>query len=45
MHKLSERLYAQQPGAGPQAAGAGAHAGSGKKSGDEDIKDADFEVK
>ena len=47
MQKLSEKLY-QQPG-GEQTAGAGAGAsgkkGSGGGSGDEDIKDADFEVK
>ena len=44
MHKLSEKLYGQT-GAGPQE-GAGAGAGAGAaKGGDEDIKDADFEVK
>jgi molecular chaperone DnaK len=46
MHKLSEKVYQHGGGgAGPQAgAGAGAGASTGK-GGDEDIKDADFEVK
>jgi molecular chaperone DnaK len=44
MHKMSEQMY-QGGGAGPQP---GAAAGAGKAAGgkgDEDIKDADFEVK
>jgi molecular chaperone DnaK len=51
MHKASEALYGQggasQQAGGPQgaSASAGAGAGAGKKGGDEDIKDADFEVK
>jgi molecular chaperone DnaK len=47
MQKLGEKLYAgggEQGGPGPEAAGAGAGA-KGKQGGDEDIKDADFEVK
>ena len=45
MHKYSEKLYGGPQGAQQEqqeAAGAGA---KGKPGGDEDIKDADFEVK
>jgi molecular chaperone DnaK len=50
MHKVSEALYEQPeapPGAeGPQGEGAaGEKAGAGAGTGDEEIKDADFEVK
>ena len=48
MHKFSERLYQQGGAAGAPPPGAGAGAGAskgGKDGGDEDIKDADFEVK
>ncbi|GAB4159818.1 MAG: hypothetical protein Fur0037_26890 [Planctomycetota bacterium] len=43
MHGLSEKIYGQ---AGQETAGAAAGAASGSQGkGDEDIKDADFEVK
>ena len=49
-HKLSEALYKGDEAGGAQpepeeAAGAGAGATKGKRGGDEDIKDADFEVR
>jgi molecular chaperone DnaK len=47
LHGFSQKLYGQGA-AGEQAEGAGAGAGAGagkKQGGDEDIKDADFEVK
>jgi molecular chaperone DnaK len=51
MHKVSEKLYSGAgggAGAGPQpgaTAGAGKGGGGSARGGDEDIKDADFEVK
>ncbi|MEZ5965210.1 MAG: molecular chaperone DnaK [Planctomycetota bacterium] len=48
MHKMSEGLYAQSPGGDAPGGEAGAEAGAtsgAKRGGDEDIKDADFEVR